>query len=387
MEQNSARKVNELRKGGKIDEAWNLAQQAMQNEMRDFWLESAFFWAGYAMCKRIQDNIKQRTERNPKCEYQPFPQESAQFNLVCRWLRWADIPVWNDDNQYVWLLRISQRNLNHFPDLLVLLVCYSDGLFEEKDMQPYRTEKGESPSLLLKFGRMLADVWQSNPDFREKIKAEELFALLAYVRKYAQDTQHKMWLDKDEAECLLVAGQTLKAQTLARSVVKKKRQDAWAWDLFAHMYAAENPQMAMECWAKSILCAHEKSFAFPALKSAASILAKQGLADKASMCVKEVVEHCQQQGWNIKKEVTELCSQSWYDGNVDTAGLKPFLKTLAANAESYLIGETETVSAIVVGKNAEGTKIFAYVRKERLLQSQRRCFRGKVSRSWVSIWN
>ena len=70
MEQNSARKVNELRKGGKIDEAWNLAQQAMQNEMRDFWLESAFFWAGYAMCKRIQDNIKQRTERNPKCEYQ-----------------------------------------------------------------------------------------------------------------------------------------------------------------------------------------------------------------------------------------------------------------------------------------------------------------------------
>ena len=60
--------------------------------------------------------------------------------------------------EYRSLLLLFQQNLETIPRLVLLLSRFGVDIFdkEEGDNRPYQGEKGESPSLMLKFARKTA---------------------------------------------------------------------------------------------------------------------------------------------------------------------------------------------------------------------------------------
>ena len=79
MNQQPSKVVTELRKAGKLDEAWNVGCPAVQQNPHDNYLKGAFFWVCYAYLKQVQEPIKQRGQT--RGNFQPNQTELDRINF------------------------------------------------------------------------------------------------------------------------------------------------------------------------------------------------------------------------------------------------------------------------------------------------------------------
>jgi tetratricopeptide (TPR) repeat protein len=357
MDEQVFQTINRLRKAGDLDQAWEVGCPAVQESPNDQYLKSAFFWVCYAYLKEVQNKIKSRAEsRNG--DHTPNHEELDRINFLLDWILWLNIPL--DEYNYRSLLLTFQANLESLPKLVLLLARYSDGLFLIEDKQPYVNEKGESPSLMLKFSRKVAKAWMQNEAVRE-LSIDEIRALFSRTRAEASDTQQQIWLDYDEAKCLIMAKRFEQARECALAVLKRKQTESWAWGALATTYRVDDPGAAVILFSKALLCAQDDVFALPTLKGFAPILASQGFTNEASMCVKRAVNCYIENGWNIKSDLEKLMNQAWYNPDADIKELAPFIERHAAGALGYLFGEREVRMGVVQNLHKSGKGFHAYL--------------------------
>lgn len=353
-----SQEITRLRKSGKLREAWDIGCKAVQENPTDTYLKSAFFWVCYEYLKVVQAPIKARAER-PNGNHNLLPDEIARVNIFLDWINWLDIPP--GGFEYRSLVLLFQQNLEGIPRLVLLLFRVGLSLFdkEQGDNRPYEGEKGESPSLMLKFARKTAQSWMHCDEARQ-IPIEKLLQLFEQVREEVFDRQNLIWLDYDEAKCLIVAGKLEQARECALRVLRKKQTESWAWAALATTYKKQEPEVAIILLAKGLTHVREESFALPLLKGIAPLLASQGAEDQASMCVQRAVNCFQINGWTIKSDLEKLLQQPWFDGDVDVGDLNFFLRQRSEGALSYLHGPTVQCIAIVMNIHASGKGFHVY---------------------------
>lgn len=335
--------VNRLRKNGDLNAAWELACKAAQENPRDNFLKSSFFWVCYAYLKEVQEPIKVRAATG-KSDFKPTPKEAERIDFLLDWIIWLGLP--DSGFEYRSLLLIFQHNLEHLPKLLLLLARHTKTLFSAEDKQPFITEKGESPSLMLKFTRKLAKAWLSQKMLRQ-LSIDELMTLTTLTRSEVKDTQQLIWLDYDESRCLIAARRYDEARKRVLIVLRKKQSEAWAWGALAATYRQADPQAAISLFAKALSCAHDDTLALPTLKGFATLLAAEKFYNEASVCVQRAVNCYLNNGWQIKNDLEQLLNQPWYNPQADAALLLPFLQQSSQMATDYLFGEKVQKLAIV----------------------------------------
>lgn len=373
MDEQIFQKVNRLRKSGNLAEAWDVGCPAVQENPNDQYLKGSFFWVCYAYLKEVQSNIKSRAD-NRNGDNTPSAGELDRINFLVDWIVWLNIPP--GGYEYRSLLLTFQKNLECIPKLVLLLVRYSDSLFTDEDKQPFVNENGESPSLMLKFARKVAKSWMQNETARQ-LSVDDLCSLFSITRQQANDKQQQIWLDYDEAKCLIIAKRFDKARDCALSVLRKKQTESWAWGALATTYREEDPGAAIVLFSKALCCAQDDVFALPTLKGIAPFLADQGFTKEASMCVKRAVNCYLENGWNIKSDLEQLMTQPWCDADVDLELLKPFLEKHAVTALDYLFGEREQSVAVVQNVHASGKGFHAYLNRNQSVSVRLGLYRSK----------
>jgi len=373
MDEQVFQKVNRLRKSGNLAEAWEVGCQAVQENSNDQFLKGAFFWVCYAYLKEVQNQIKSRADKR-NGDHTPNAAELERINFLIDWIKWLDIP--SGGYEYRSLLLTFQKNLECVPNLVLLLLRYSNNIFLEEDKQPFVNDNGESPSLMLKFARKVAKSWIQNESVRQ-LPVEDVCSLFTMTRLEAHDKQQLIWLDYDEAKCLIVAKRFEQARECALSVLRKKQTESWAWGALATTYREEDPSAAIVLFSKALCCAQDDVFALPTLKGIAPFLAAQGFTEEASMCVKRAVNCYVDNGWNIKSDLEQLMSQSWYDADAALESLEPFLEKHAAGALDYLFGEREQHAAVVQNVHASGKGFHAYYGKDKSISVRLGLYRSK----------
>lgn len=342
-------KLTRLRKSGKPDEAWTIGVEEVQKNPQDNYLKGAFFWVCYDCLKIIQNPIIERGKSNKN--FYPQQHEAEKIGLYLDWIIWLDLPV--GGFEYPRLLFLFRQNTEYFPQIINLVLKLQLDLFDDEAKEPFKTEKGEVPSLILTYARKLAQYWIGNKQ-RTQAELEMILSFMDAVRSSCKDTQHKIWLDYDQAKCFVLANQYDKARKLVIPILKKKQREAWAWGALAATYRTNDEQAAICLFSQAINCAHEDSFALPALKSLALLLSSKGLNREASMCVKRSIACYESNGWKIKEKLQTLTMQPWYDINVDIKQLPSYLKESSVNASQYLHGETVSKTGLVVALHQSG---------------------------------
>jgi tetratricopeptide (TPR) repeat protein len=373
MDEQAFQAVNRLRKSGNLDEAWNIGCSAVQENPNDQYLKGAFFWVCYAYLKEVQNGIKARAKSN-NGDYIPNSGELERINFLLDWVLWLNIPP--GGYEYRSLLLTFQPNLECFSKLVLLLVRISDDLFLDEDKQPFVNEKGESPSLMLKFSRKVAKAWMQNETVRE-LSVDDICTLFSNTRVQARDSQQLIWLAYDEAKCLIMAKRFEQARDRVLTVLRKKQTESWAWGALAATYRADDPKAALILFSKALLCAQDDVFALPTLKGFAPVLAQQGYLHEASMCVKRAVNCYLENGWNIKADLEKLLAESWYDASVDLEALNPFLEERSGLALDYLFGEREQKVAVVQNIHDSGKGFHAYLNKNKSVSVRLGVFQSK----------
>lgn len=381
MSEQVNRTVTNLRKAGKLDEAWNLGHPAVLENPGDIYIKGAFFWVCYAYLKGFQNPINDRGKNN-NGNFRPNTTEFERISFYLDWIVWLDIPP--GGFEYTNLLILFQKNLDSFPQIVRLLLKCQDSLFSDEQKEPFQNEKGESPSLMLKCARLVAKAWMESSQ-QWNLSLQSTLSLLDKARIQTRDVKNKIWLDYDEAKCLIKAGQYEEAREFVIPVLKKKQSESWAWSALAATYRKQDADAAIKLFSQGLRNTHDETFAIPLLKGIAPLLVEKGFTKEASMCVQRSVNCYQKNGWNIKGDLEKMLGMTWFDNSVNIVELDDFLKQQSQGALNFLHGKTNTSYGIITNMHKSGKGLHLYLSENesisvplRLFKKQKPCVGGYV---------
>ncbi|MBQ4892165.1 hypothetical protein J8L86_20130 [Shewanella sp. MMG014] len=358
MSEQPFRTVNSLRKAGNLQEAWNVGFTALEHSPQDAYLKGALFWVCYEFLKHQLENINKRA--NSSNNYRPTDFEFEQIENLLQTI--VNLEIATGGLEYKMLLVQFKKCLEWFPSMVHLVLRHQTALFDDEAKKPFQAEKGEVPSLMLSSVRQVAAAWLRARD-QWQLDFNQLMALINSTRQQVSDTKHIMWLDYDQAKCLIIAGQYEQARSLILPILKKKQSESWAWGALAATYKKEDQELAIKFFAKGITSAHEVTFSLKLLQGMIPLLLVRQQTAEASMCLKKAIMAYQNSGWKVKPELQQLSQQNWYDASVDEGRLDGYLKSISQDALDYLLGPTKKQVGIVENIHKSGKGFHVFVNK------------------------
>jgi tetratricopeptide (TPR) repeat protein len=355
MNEPANRTVNNLRKNGDLQGAWDFGFKALQGAPQDNYLKGSLFWVCYELLKQQLENLNRRA--NTSNNYRPSDFEFEQIENLLQTI--VNLEIATGGLEYKMLLVQFKKSLEWFPSLVHLVLRHQSALFDDDTKKPFQAEKGEVPSLMLSTARQVASAWLRARDHWQ-LDLDLVLAFLNQTREQTADTKHMIWLDYDQAKCLVVAGQYEQARNLILPILRKKQTESWAWGALAATYTNQDKHLAMKFFAKGIVSAHDVTFSLRLLQGIIPLLLSNQQSTEASMCLKLAISTYEKNGWKVKPELQQQTQQEWFDSSVDETNLNSFLKLLCTDAIDYLHGPLETVKAIVenIHKSGKGFQAF-----------------------------
>ncbi|TVL33704.1 DUF7017 domain-containing protein [Shewanella algae] len=372
MNEPANRTVTNLRKSGDLKGAWEFGFQALENAPQNTYLKGALFWVCYEYIKQYQDKIAKRGASSKN--YRPSDYEFEQIERLLSIIISFELPL--GGLEYKMLLVQFKKNLKWFPTLIHFVLSHQAALFDEEAKTPFQAEKGEMPSLMLSSARQVASAWLSCRELW-RIELALVIDFINVTREQVGDNKNMMWLDYDQAKCLIADGQYEQARTLLLPILRKKQQESWAWAALAASYTKTDRALAMKFFAKGIVSAREDVYSLKLFIGIVPLLLECQRQQEASMCVKTALGVYQQHGWRIKPELEHLSQQAWYDASVNEKSLKDYLRSLAANALDYLHGPMDKVVSIIESIHKSGKGFQVFVNKSTSFPVRMGIYKGK----------
>lgn len=346
-----AQRIKELKDEGKLREAWQYGVSELENHPDDPFLKRSLFYLCFEEIKHIQETILERDNHAPNHT------EQNKINGLLTSIVGLNMPIPSDEFRF--LLWKFKANGEHYKGFVDLILLHGGNLFREEDFQPFKAEKGEAPSLLVRCARKVAAACLSHRS-EWSIDVNAVLDFLQYATESASDTQ-LLWLKYDHAKCLLVAGRHEDARQLALQVLQTKPTESWAWGALGAAYQKDNHEAAISCFCKGISCAHEPQFSIPQRKGLVSLLIKKQNYEIASAQVKQLIDIYNSHGWRLKSDIEDYIASDWYDSSVDANASNDYIKQQASNASQYLVEGAKEHIGIVESHHKSGKGFNVYV--------------------------
>lgn len=372
--------IKELKLQGRYVDAWNLGYQAFQNEPQNTYLRTSLFWVCYAAIKSIQEPILNRQNKAPN------PQEQQTVNGWINCISYLNLPMPSEELDFRFF-NLFKGCGQHYETYVQMILFYGTNLFKQDDLLPYKTEKGEVPSLVVKLVRQVAKGWMMHHQHWQ-LNFDGVLSLLQFAMDHAKD-KNKIWLHFDKSKCLVLAGRYDQAREEALLVLNKKKSESWAWGALADTYFHSDKEAAIACYAKGIMEAHEPAFSIPMYFSLAQLLAQKNNFNLASASVSKLIEVYQTHGWKLKSEHEDLVQQTWFDASVlEGLNFDQEVKKLAKKAQEYVYGETNLTVGIVDSHHRSGKGFSVYIDVNKRYNARGGLFFGKglpKVGTWVEV--
>lgn len=354
---------------GAFEAAWQAGYKSLENDAGNLYLKTALFWVIYAELKKLLEVFKTRENKTP------LPNEQR---MIDHWasrvpLLQLDLPSENIDYR-LWNLF---RETGKFCEPICLFILHSgSALFTSNDHKPFSTEKGESPSVVLKLARMVAANYLYKGR-QSTLPVSRVVALLKYASDKAEDSpQGKIWLEYDKARIFVSAGDTSRARDAYLSVLRNKRGESWAWFGLAKTYERE-PEKAICLVAFGLTCAHDPKFSIPGLVQLAELLAQTGVHDYASKALIKLTKIYSENGWTLKDSIIELTSSAWFDASLDTGDLDAHVEELAIGANQYAMVKPTFYSGVILSVHDSGKGATIYIHRDLKFSARKAVFENR----------
>jgi tetratricopeptide (TPR) repeat protein len=371
-------KIRELKKKEQFDNAWNCGYSVFEGDPNNTYLRTALFWICYAAIKAVQEPVLSRQNKAPN---------SNEQRIVNSWVSRIghlklDLPCEELDFRFFNLFKGCGE---HYQTYIQMLIFYGPNLYQPKDKEPYQTEKGEYPSLLVRLVRQASKAWLQHHN-EWQLNLEGILSLLQYALDNAHD-KNKTWLQFDISKCLVSANRFEEARNAAFSVLRKKMSESWAWGALADTYFIEDTKAAISCYSKAIVEAHEPPFCIPLYFGLAKLFSSAGNFKLASASLSKLIEVYNANGWTLKPEHEELVQQPWFDAScIDEINFDVKIKEFAEQALQYATGKLEMVVGIIDSHYRSGKGFSIYIDLGKKLSVRKGVFVGKglpAVGSWV----
>ena len=372
--------IRELKQQGNFVDAWNCGYSVFQNEPQNTFLRTSLFWVCYAAIKAIQEPILSRQNKAPNANEQ---------NIVNSWVNCVtllNLPVPCEELDFRFF-NLFKGCGEHYQSYVQMLIYYGPNLYLPTDLQPYKTDRGEYPSLLVRLARQTSKAWLQHHKSWD-LNLDDILNLLQYALENALD-RNKTWLQFDISKCLVSAGRFDEAREAALSVLRGNMSESWAWGALADTYLNKDSKAAISCYSKGIQEAHEPPFCIPMYFGLAQLFAKRQEISLASASLSKLIEIYNANGWHLKPEHEELVQQGWFDASaIETTNIDAEIKARANDALQYATKKLEMAVGVVDSHHRSGKGFSIYIDLNKKLSARKGVFFGKGLPdvgSWVEL--
>ncbi|MRJ36973.1 hypothetical protein HBO14_03015 [Pseudomonas sp. WS 5406] len=349
--------------------AWQVGYPTFEQDAGNTFLQTSLFWVIYAELKKLLEPFKTRDNKTP------HPNEQRLIDLWASRILLLQLELPNELIDYrLWSLF---RETGKFCDPICLFILQrGSSLFSPDDHNPFSTDKGESPSVVLRLARMVA-VNYLHKGLDSPLPVSRVVAFLKYALDKAEDSpQGKIWLEYDKARIFVTAGDIVRARDAYLSVLRNKRGESWAWFGLAKTYENE-PEKAICLVSFGLTCAHDPKFSIPGLVRLAELLAQTGVYDYASKALIKLTKIYSDNGWALKDSIVELTSSAWFDASLDTSDLDAHVEELAIGANKYAMAKPTYLSGVLLSVHESGKGATIYIHRDLKFSARKAVFENR----------
>ena len=362
----SFKEIKELRQAGKLDEALQMANQALESEPNNIWNKRAASWVYYEYLKknaRIEsfDVFKEYlTKINdlqlPEAEAMLFDNCAWQIGSVVFALQKTDQVDYSKVNAvfeiisgfhftkpskgYSFIYKAFHKGYQNWSNYLSFASWWNfenfrseDFLKEEfdgKKMMSIAEQAFIAYSKKLLEGKPLDAFGQQRVLDKERIQ-EFLPKLDALIEKHP-DYQYPPFF---KAKLLLASGNGENVLSAFLPFAKQKRNDFWVWELMAEIFS-EDKELQFACYCKALSLRTPEDFLVKLRQTFSEMLIERKMFNEAKTEIQRVIATRERHEWKLPNIVVQWKEQEWYKSATASKDNKELYSIYMKQAEEIL---------------------------------------------------
>lgn len=338
----SFKEINDLRRTGKLDEAMEKANQALESDAGNIWNKRAASWVYYEYLKKYSDPdsfhafkenlLKLKKLQLPEDEKIVFDNSAWQIGSMVFKLQRQDPVSYlkiNDmfeiikefqftkpSESYSFIYKAFHKGYQNWSNYLAFAEWWDFNYFLQKDyqseeyngrqMRPLAEKAYVAYSKKLLEGEPLDAYGQQRKIDKKKIK--DFLSMLDYIIvKYPEYKYSSFY----KAKLLLALGDEQNVLSAFLPFARQKRNDFWVWDLMTDIFK-DDKEVQFSCFCKALSLKTPEDFLVKIRQKFANLLIEKEMYDEANFEIEKVIETRNKKGWNTPPIIKEWVEQAWY---------------------------------------------------------------------------
>ena len=379
----SFKEIKELRQAGKLDEAFQMANQALEAEPDNIWNKRAAAWVYYDYLKKTAqpESFEEFKENLIRIKNLQLPENEKMIFDKCAWqigsmvfglqkMEYVDYGKINElfeiirdfhftkpSEAYSFIYKSFHKGYKNWSNYLTFADWWN---FDNLRSEDYLKEEFKGKKIMsvaeqayiayskkLLEGKPLDTFGQQRVVDKEKIQSF-LPKLDSLIEKHP-DYQYPPYL---KAKLLLALGTDDNVLSAFLPFARQKRNDFWVWKLMAEIFSKDK-DIQFACYCKALSLKTQEVFLVKLRESFAEMLIEKRMYDEAKTEIQNVIATREKHESKIPVQIVQWTEQKWYKSATSKKDNSELYSKHITQAEEILFQEIpeELIVVEFVNKN------------------------------------
>lgn len=387
----SFKEVKELRQSGKLEEAWQMANRALEEDPNSIWNKRAIAWVYYDYLKinsltvsfeKFKENLIKIKELNfPETEKMIFDSCAWQIGKIVLDLQKVEPVNYNKINELFFIIRdfhFTKPSEAYSFIYKAFHKCHQNWSgyltfadwwnFENFRSEDYLKEEFKGKMIMsiveqayIAYSKKLLEGEPLDPFGQQRVvnkeKIEAFLPKLDAIIKKHPDYQYPPYF---KAKLLLALGNDENVLSAFLPFAKQKRNDFWVWELMAEIFS-EDKEIQFACYCKALSLKTPEDFLVKLRQTFADMLIEKKMYKEAKTEIQKVISTREKKRWKLPDQITEWIEQEWYKSATDKGDNNDLYSNYLKKAENTLFQDIPEELIVVEFVN-ENKYILSFVK-------------------------
>jgi len=338
----SFKEIKELRQAGKLDEALQMANKALETQPENIWNKRAAAWVYYDYLKKnvLPESFQAFKENLNKIKDLQLPEDEKMVFDNCAWqigsmvfgLQKAEHVDYSKINElfqiirdfhftkpsesYSFIYKAFHKGYQNWSGYLNFADWWN---FENIRSEDYLKEEFKNKKIMsiaeqayIAYSKKLLEGEPLDPFGQQRVVDKEKIELFlpkldAIIDKHP-DYQYPPYF---KAKLLLALGNDENVLSAFLPFAKQKRNDFWVWELMAEIYSHDK-DIQFACYCKALILKTPEDFLVKLRQTFAKMLIEKGLYNEAKTEIQKAIATREKHEWNLPNQIVQWTEQEWF---------------------------------------------------------------------------
>jgi hypothetical protein len=338
----SFREIKELRQAGKLDEALQMANQALETEPENIWNKRAAAWVYYDYLKKNAqpESFEAFKENLIRIKDLQLPEDEKMVFDSCAWqigkLVFAlqetepvdygkinelfdiikDFHFTKPSEAYSFIYKAFQKGYQNWSNYLAFADWWNIENFRPEDYLKEEFNGIRMTSIAeqayIAYSKKLLDgePLDAFGQLREIDKAK-IQSFLPKLDVLIEKHPEFVYPPYFKAKLLLALGDDDNVLSAFLPFAKQKRNDFWVWELMAEIFS-EDKEIKFACYCKALSLKTPEDFLVKLRQTFSEMLIEKRMYNEAKTEIQKVIATREKHEWKLPNQIVQWTEQEWY---------------------------------------------------------------------------